>query len=223
MTATAQTRNGLTTSSSSDTEQATSVDGVPLIPSTPVERSQCQKIANATHTAVPCPGLVPVPIPTSQSYTNCADGGVQPTCGSPQIEDLLPYFSWNQMSFQVPAGYVGVPGETTIDGEPLGHFVVYSGKKLNLSRTPRPSAVPVYCTRTEENRSLRVHGVMAQMYQCANSSNGQSIELDVGHELLIWKQHGITCEVSLHGHSQVNQGLDVVIANATKFVFPAKR
>jgi hypothetical protein len=217
MGAAAQSRNVL-----NGAEQATVVDGVPLILSTPVQRSQCQKIANATHAAVPCPGLIPDPIPTSQSSANCI-GGVQLTCGTPQIENALPFFSWNQMSFQDPPGYVGVPGESTIDGESLGHFVVYSGKNLNLSRTRTASPIPVYCARTAQNRKLRVHGVVARMYKCSNSSNGKSVELDIGHEVLIWKQNGITCEVSLHGHSQVNQDLDLVIANATRFVFPVKR
>jgi hypothetical protein len=215
--AAAQSRNEL-----NGAEHATSVDGVPLIPSTPGERSQCQKIANATHAPVPCPGLIPDPIPTSQSSANCL-GGEQVTCGSPEIENTLPFFSWNQMSFQVPPRYVGVPGETTLDGEPLGHFVVYSGKNLNLSRTRTASPLPVYCARTAQNRTLRVHGVMARMYECSNRSNGKSVELDVGHELLIWTQNGITCEVSLHGHSQVNQDLDVVIANATRMLLPVKR
>jgi len=222
MTAGAQTRNVLNSTSSNGADQATSVDGVPLIPSTSAQRSQCQKIANANHAAVPCPGLIPDPIPTSQSYTNCI-GGVQPTCGTPQIENSPPYFLWNQMSFQVPAGYVGVPGQTTINGESLGHFVVYSGKTLNVSRTRTASPIPVYCKRTAQNRKLRVHGVVAQMYQCSNSWNAKSIELDVGHELLIWRQDRITCEVSLHGHSQVNRDLDLEIANATRIVFPVKR
>lgn len=123
------------------------------------------------------------------------------------------------MSFQVPPGYVGVPEETTLGGEALGHFVIYAGKNLNLSRTGKASFIPVYCRQI---RRLRVHGVTARMYQCANSDNGKSVELVVGHELLVWKQYGVICEVSLHGHSQVNQHLDLVIANATKFVFPAK-
>jgi hypothetical protein len=203
-------------------ELARTVDGVPLIPTSRSQRSQCQKIANATHAAVPCPGLIPDPIPSSGSHSNCADGGIQPTCGSPQIapiEDTSPYFFWNQMSFQVPPDYVGVPGQTTIDGEALGHFVIYAGKNLNLSRTKTASPIPVYCTQT---RRLRVHGVTARMYVCANSSNGKSVELDVGHELLVWKQSGVICEVSLHGHSQINQDLDLVIANASRIVAPAK-
>lgn len=223
MTAAGQTRDGLNSSSSNDSGPARIVDGVPLIHPTKAERAQCQKVANATHAGVPCPGLIPDPIPTSESSSNCAGEFVGPNCGRPQIEPIIektsPYFNWQQMSFQVPAGYVGVPDETTIGGEPLGHFVIYAGKTLDLSRFGKASPIPAYCTQV---RKLRVHGVPARMYQCANSDNGKSVELDAGHELLIWKQYGVMCEVSLHGHSQLNQDLDLVIANATKFVLPAK-
>jgi hypothetical protein len=97
--------------------------------------------------------------------------------------------------------------------------VMYAGVRLNLSRTRTASPIPVYCAQI---RRLRVHGVTAKMYQCANSSNGESLELDVGHELLVWKQRGVICEVSFHGHSQINQDLDLVIADATRIVAPEK-
>jgi hypothetical protein len=223
MTAAGQTRDGLNSSSSNDSGPARIIDGVPLIHPTKAERDECQKVANATHAGVPCPELIPDPIPTSESSSNCAGEFVGPTCGRPQIAPIerltSPYFFWQQTTFQVPAGYVGVPEETTIGGEALGHFVIYAGKTLDLSRFGKASPIPDYCTQV---RRLRVHRVTARMYQCANSDNGRSVELDVGHELLIWKQNGVICEVSLHGHSQVNQDLDLVIANATKFVFPAK-
>jgi hypothetical protein len=60
------------------------------------------------------------------------------------------------------------------------------------------------------------------MYQCANSAGTRSIELDLGHELLVWTQDGVTCEVSLHGHSEVNQALDMAIAQATRMVLPKR-
>lgn len=63
MTAAGQTRNGLNSSSSNDPGPVRIFDGVPLVPPTKAERAECQKVANATHGAVPCPGLIPDPIP----------------------------------------------------------------------------------------------------------------------------------------------------------------
>jgi hypothetical protein len=39
----------------------------------------------------------------------------------------------------------------------------------------------------------------------------------------VWKDSGITCEVSFHGHSPVNIGLDIAVADATKLVSPQKQ
>ena len=39
-------------------------------------------------------------------------------------------------------------GERTVNGGPLGHFVIYSAKDLDVSRDPQaaPQTVPAYCT-----------------------------------------------------------------------------
>jgi hypothetical protein len=131
------------------------------------------------------------------------------------------YFSWNQYSFQVPAGYVGVPGETAVDGTPLGHFIIYSARHLDVSRVAHssPQTVPSYCTATSQTPNI--HGAPARMYECSESSNGSSVELDLGHELLVWTQAGVTCEVSIHGHSRVNQQLDIAIAQSTSMISPS--
>ena len=42
-------------------------------------------------------------------------------------------------------------------------------------------------------------------------------------DLLVWNDSGITCEVSFHGHSQVNIELDIAVADATELAFPPKR
>jgi hypothetical protein len=78
----------------------------------------------------------------------------------------------------------------------------------------------LYCSSVASPIPIVVHGVVAHMYQCAEDSNGSSVALDQGHDLLVWKQLGLTCEVGLHGHSQVNQALDIVIARATFMVLP---
>ncbi len=206
-----------------------SVDGVQLAPVSSSQRNQCQAIANQTRTPVPCPGLIPKPGPASTTATNCANAG-DFLCPIPQIEasgapPTLTYFVWNQYAFQVPAGYAGVPGEKAADGGPLGHLVIYSAKNLNVARDPQsaPQTVPAYCAPVHEPTPLRVHGSAAVMYECTESGNAASIELDQGHELLVWRQSGVTCEVSLHGHSHTNQDLALAIARATTMVSPAGR
>lgn len=186
------------------------------------QRKACQKAADQTHTPVPCPGLVPVPTPGS-TYA-CGPPGSE-TCGPPQIQGADGVFLWNQYDFQVPANYVGVsptaPGGLSSTGGPLGHFVIYAGRRLTLSRIGGPvQPVPSYCMAVPEQTAIVVHGASAKLYECSDVWNRSSGEIDVGHELLIWQQSGITCEVSFHGHSQLNQQLDAVIARATTLVEP---
>ena len=124
------------------------IGGVPLVPISRSQRKACQKAANQTHSPVPCPGLVPVPTPGS-TYA-CGPPGSQ-TCGPPQIQEADGVFLWNQYDFQVPTGYVGVPptapGGLSSTGGPLGHFVIYAGRHLTLSRFGGPvRPVPSYCT-----------------------------------------------------------------------------
>jgi hypothetical protein len=49
----------------------------------------------------------------------------------------------------------------------------------------------------------------------------QYIETVSGHELVEWRQDGVTCEVSFHGHSAVNQDLAVAVARSTHMVVPS--
>jgi hypothetical protein len=44
----------------------------------------------------------------------------------------------------------------------------------------------------------------------------------MGHDLLVWNDSGIACEVSLHGHSQVNVDLDIAVADATYLISPRR-
>jgi len=67
-------------------------------------------------------------------------------------------------------------------------------------------------------QGLVVHGASAILYECSDSWNPSSLEIDLGHELLIWKRSGITCELSFHGHSLLNQQLDLAVARATSLI-----
>jgi len=202
--------------------KAKSVDGVALVPITSGLRNQCQRAADVTRTPVPCPELIPEPPPSSEPNFAYCSSDLQ--CGIPDISGLGGYFLWNQQGFEVPAGYIGVPGENGPGGGPLGHFVVYSARNLDTSiiRHSPPLPVPSYCSTIPGASALMVHGSPANLYECSEGPHGPSTELYLGHELLVWNQNGVTCEVSFHGHSQVNQDLDVAVARATSMVFPTQ-
>ena len=216
------------------------IDGVPLIPTTASQRDECQKFANHLRRPIPCPGLLPDPIPVSPTSAGALcpheyGGFGEGSCGPAAIALNRNLFELSQSNFQVPPGYVGVTieqsngatvPETSISGGPLGHFVFMTGTDLHYvmthSRGGNIAPVPPYCSRLDA-LGVRVQGRSASLYQCGSSQSLTQIELISGHTLLVWKDAGITCEVSFHGHSQVNVDLDVAIANATVLVAPRKR
>jgi hypothetical protein len=202
-----------------------SVDSVKLVSIDATQRAQCQKAANAIHTPVSCPSLIPDPIRSAEGLKDCnarVSYDEPPTCSRPSIEGTGSELLVNQYSFQLPHGYVGVPMATAVNGDPLGHFVIVAGRNLNTNRGGFgiPRAIPSYCAAVSPSPTIVVHGTAAMMYECGENPGDISYETDLGHELLVWTQSSITCEVSLHGHSQVNRDLDIAIANATRMVLP---
>lgn len=218
--------------------QPETVAGVPLIPITASQLGECQKFASQLKRRVPCPGLLPDPIPASSpSDQSCLGVMGEDACGQAVIEVSRSLFLLSQSNFKVPPGYVGVSfqqyngtvvPETSIAGGPLGHFVFMAGTDLpyDFRIKPRKGAppVPAYCSPVTTSQTLRVHGAVAKLYQCSDSSSSQGgFELIMGHDLLVWNDSGITCEVSFHGHSQANFDLDIAVANATTLVSPKRR
>jgi len=196
------------------------IDDVPLNPITVKEWQECQKVADATHAPVPCPTLLPVPIPGSLTALNCANSNL-PTCGRPFIGASGTYFLVDQYSFEVPDGYIGFePG--------IGHFVIMSARHFNARADPalRPTPIPGYCALVPHLPPLVVHRSNASMYECGQDPGpsapiaDQYMETVSGHEMVKWRQAGVTCEVSFHGHVTVNQDLAVAIAQSTQMVFP---
>lgn len=216
------------------------VDGVLLIPATASQRSKCQSFADHLKRPVPCPGLLPDPIPyTSASAAERCIGEVgafsETACGPAAIEWFGTTFELSQSNFQVPIGYVGVTfdqsngavvPQASINGGPLGHFVFMAGTDLPYVMTHRHGGnvapVPSYCVRLNGTHVL-VQGRPASVYQCGSDQSLNQLELVSGHTLLVWRDAGITTEVSFHGHSQVNVHLDVAMANATVLVSPRRR
>jgi hypothetical protein len=208
------------------------VDGVPLVPTTKAQRGECQRFADYLKRPVPCPGLLPEPIPIPPTSTACfGEVGAlsEASCGPAVIEVTGGVggasFLLSQSNFQVPASYVGVTFEqyngavvpdTSVDGGPLGHFVFTADRG-------RPQ-LPSYCSRMSVAKTNRVHGAVTMLYQCSDASTAPGVlELIKGHDLLVWDDAGVTTEVSFHGHSQVNVDLDKAVANATVLVTPRKR
>ena len=195
---------------------ATIIDGVALNPITAGEWRECEQVADATHAPVPCPTLLPVPMPGSQTALSCAamSGMV---CGRPMITASGRYFLVNRYGFVVPAGYVGwLPGS--------GHFVVLSARHFDARADPalRSTPIPGYCAPVPQHPPLVVHSSVASMYECGQDPGpsgpiaDQYMETVSGHELVEWSRDGVTCEVSFHGHSAVNRDLAVgVVAPRT--------
>jgi hypothetical protein len=158
------------------------------------------------------------------------------SCGPAGIEVTGNVFLLSQSNFQVPRDYVGVSigtnngsvPETSITGGPLGHFTFIAGTDLALYlrqvRTKNAPPVPVYCLPVKSPKAIRIHGDLATLYECADSSDSRGgLELYMGHTLLVWNDAGMTCEVSFHGHSQANVDLDVAEAKATVLVSPRRK
>jgi hypothetical protein len=216
--------------------RAAMVDGVALIPMSKQQRGECRTFADNLKRAVPCPGLLPHPIPVSPTTaaTLCpGDYGAfgEGSCGPAAIEVSKKLFEISQSNFQVPPDYVGVSFEqnngdvvpdTSISGGPLGHFVFMSGTDMEEvmanSRVKGVAPVPPYCLPFALSRQIRVHGHPAKLYQCGDASKSLTeTQIVEGHTLVVWNDGGITCEVSFHGHSQVNADLDVAVADATSW------
>ncbi len=205
--------------------KAETIDGVPLIPITSVQRAHCVQFAHQRKRSIPCPGLLPDPIPVSASAAGSCLGGLgEDGCGPARIQVTNSVLLFNQSNFQVPPDYAGVTlqqyngavvPETSISGGPLGHFVFTAAVGEQVSN------VPSYCAPQAVGDVIHVHGAVASLYQCGSpGSSPGTLQLIQGHQLLAWNDAGILCEVSFHGFSQANVDLDVAVADAIETISP---
>lgn len=208
------------------------VDRVPLVPVTAGQHAVCQKLANELGRALACPGLLPMAIPVSPT-SPAASCLSQQACGPADVEiDGLRLFV-TQMNFVVPQGYVGVSIQTytgsvpqvATNGGPLGHVVFEAGRNLLGEYKPgtdRAAApLPSYCAPLPSAPVVRIHGSVGTFYRCADATaDRNAVQTVLGHDLLEWRQDGLLCQVSFHGHSLVNLNLDVAMAKATQSVGP---
>ena len=206
------------------------IDGVPLVPVPRSQIAKCRDLARQLHRAVPCPGLVPDPIPdspTSPSEFCVTSRG----CGPAEVSVYRTSLLMTQMNFQVPNGYVGVSIDAyqgwvpmiASNGGPLGHFVFETGTSLLGEYKPHSdraaASIPSYCLPIQGQPAVRIHGSPGQFFECADSSNDpNATETVQGHDLLQWKQDGMVNQVSFHGHSQVNLDLDLAVAQSVELI-----
>lgn len=196
--------------------------------------NECKRLANQLHRVVPCPGLVPDPIPTSPTAHSCLNPG---DCGPAEVHIYGgakgAYLFMSQMNFQVPDGYVGVSVDTgtrrvpevSSNGGPLGHFAFETGTHLlgeyEANSLKAASSIPSYCRPVSERAAI--NGSAGIYYQCANSSKDRyAIETIAGHDMLQWIDHGMVTQVSFHGHTQVNFDLDLAVARSVILLRPSR-
>ena len=219
-------------------QKAVVVDGVPLVPMTSHQIRECQTLARHLKRDIPCPGLLPDPIPvTPTSAATLCPGEYgafgEGSCGPAALAVTGGLLEISESNFQVPPGYAGVTisgnngavlPETSISGGPLGHFVFMSGPGVSSAMTNRPAKhglVPPYCVEQHPPSPLRIHGHLAREYSCGEATHPlNEVQIVEGHTLLVWNDGGLPVEVSFHGHSQTNVDLDVAVANATVLVSP---
>jgi hypothetical protein len=177
-----------------------------------------------------CPGILPVPIPVSDTAPYGTFTYSQPSenaCGPAYFQVTPPQLFVNQANFEVPSSYLGVPGLTSAAGGPLGHFVFVEAPKVQFVEGAGPQAavvsVPGTCHPLAVPHRFEVHGARATLYNCADGPmTPDTPALYLGHTLLTWRQRGLEVQVSFHGHSQVNVDLDLAVARATVGVTPRK-
>ena len=210
------------------------VDGIPLTPVTTRQRAHCQTFANQLHRPVVCPGLLPTPIPPSVApLGSCNEELGENQCGpaifqiSKQTLSDTKQMLINQAEFQVPSDYIGVPGFPSISGGPLGHFTFVEGPTVSFiegsGRKPKSVSVPYSCHASTLATRTLIHGAAPKFYQCANGPmTFDTPALYLGHDLLTWRERGLLVEVSFHGHSDVNQDLDIAVARAAIVVAPSR-
>lgn len=209
-------------------QRAIDIDGVPLTPITGAQRAHCQSYADRLQRPVVCPGLLPTPIPVSAAPGGvCSEGIGEDQCGPAIFQVSKNGLFINQANFQVPPGYVGVPSLTSISGGSLGHFVFLEGRTIKFyegaGRATKVVSVPSTCKVLPRAKPTRIQGSVAKFYECANGPlTPNTPALYLGHDLLTWTERGLQVQVSFHGHSAVNQDLDVAVARATIVVAPKR-
>jgi hypothetical protein len=177
---------------------AAELGGVYLAPTSRAFQARCRRAADQLGFVVPCPGLLPTVGPGTAPPELCEGRG---SC-SGEVTFIV-----NDGGFLVPPGYLGV------EQQAQGHLVIMAAPAR--PDDPRPPADRLACYADHPVATATVHGARALLLRCPSGS-----ALNSGHTLVRWSQHGVDMAVSLHGWSELNQHLVLLLAAHTDLVSP---
>jgi hypothetical protein len=173
--------------------RALELGGVSLVPASSWLRRQCRPAADRLGFAVPCPTLLPAPSPNAAPPILCDPRFL---CG-PEVG-----FLFEEDGFMAPRGYVG------LDGRPRGRLAVAAARQV--------TAFPVACLGGRTVARIQVHGMRGGLFECPSEAGAH-----FGSVLLRWRERGVVMAVSLHGYSELNRRLVMVLAAHMKPVLPS--
>jgi hypothetical protein len=101
--------------------------------------------------------------------------------------------------FNGPPGYVGAGGRG-------GHLWFFGA-------IPSKASEVDCCGAHRTEASFAVRGHQASWLEFPSGS-----EVNSGHVVLQWREHGVIYSVSLHGHSELNRRLDEILAKRVQMV-----
>jgi hypothetical protein len=179
---------------------AVQLGGVYLTPTSQAFRTRCQHAADQLGFVVPCPALLPTTAPGTAPPDLCEGGPV--ACSGGQVVFVL-----NDGGFLVPPGYLGV------EQQPQGHLVIMATPRR--PNDPRPPNEVLGCYAEHPVATATVHGTRAALLRCPTGS-----ALNSGHTLVRWSQRGVDMAVSLHGWSELNQRLVLLLAAHAHLLSP---
>lgn len=169
---------------------AVELGGVYLAPTSRAFRVRCQRAADQLGFVVPCPELLPTAAPGTSPPELCEG---RTSCSGEVV------FIVNDGGFLVPPGYLGV------EKQAQGHLVLMA--RPRRPGGPRPPNDVLGCYVDHPVAKATVHGSRAALLRCPVGS-----ALNSGHTLVLWSQRGVDMAVSLHGWSELNQRLVLVLA-----------
>jgi hypothetical protein len=177
---------------------AVELGGVYLTPTSEAFRIRCQRAADQLGFVVPCPELLPAAASGTEPPELCQG---RTSCSGEQV------FIVNDGGFLVPPGYLGVEKQSQ------GHLVVMATPRR--SNDPRPPNDRLGCYADHRVARSTVHDTQAVLLRCPTGS-----ALNSGHTLVRWSQGGVDMAVSLHGWSELNQRLVLLLAAHTRPIPP---
>ena len=142
-------------------------------------------------------------IPAPPAPPELCEGG-RVACSRGQVVFFL-----NDGGFLVPPGYLGVAKQAQ------GHLVIMAAPRR--PDDPRPPSDRLGCYADHPVATATVHGTRAVLLRCPTGS-----ALNSGHILVRWSQRGIDMAVSLHGWSELNLRLVLLLAAHAHLTSPRR-